>query len=122
MTREQYLTLCESLGQAPDPALLPAELEDFPEIVRVGITIYNNLLDQYVPGDLPAYIGKDKSSLPVLFEIYAITELVEKEFILNIINIFDTKAVQASKKRIEQLGKKSKTKPTTKPHSRPGGK
>lgn len=108
MTRQQYLLLCESLGQDPDPRVLPVELDDFPDIVRVAITVYNNLMDCYIPGEIPLFIGKDKSSLQVLFDIYGILPH-EKELVLQIINIFDSRAVEASRKRAEKLGKKGKS-------------
>lgn len=124
MTRHQYVTLCEAQGVEPSPDILSnyVELKDFPEIVQVGLTIYNNLSDNYIPGDLPAYIGKDKSSLPILFEIYGIDTADNKEFVLQIINIFDSLAVEASRKKIEKLRTKGKGKaPSAVPHSRSGG-
>lgn len=123
MTRQQYVTLCEAQGIAPDPGVLSSyvELQDFPEIVQIALTIYNNLSDNYIPGDLPMYTGKDKSSLSIMFEIHNITE-DKKEFILQIINIFDTHAVEASRKKIEKLRTKGRGKPPTAiPHSRSGG-
>lgn len=124
MTRHQYVTLCEAQGVEPDPGVLSnyLELKDFPEIVQVALTIYNNMTDNYIPGDLPAYIGKDKSSLTVLFEIYGIDTLDNKDFVLQIVNIFDSLAVEASRKKIEKLRTKGKGKaPSAVPHSRSGG-
>ena len=123
MTRQQYVTLCESQGIEPDPGVLSnyMELQDFPEIVQIALTVYNNLSDNYIPGDMPMYLGKDKSALPVIFDIYGVTG-ADKELVLQIINIFDTHAVEASRKKIEKLRTKGRGKtPTAVPHSRSGG-
>ncbi len=63
------------------------------------MNIYNSLVDCFIPGDFPIFIGKDKAALGVLFDIYGITDPIEKEFVLHIINIFDAKAVDAARKR-----------------------
>lgn len=112
--------MCESLGTTPDPRAMPMDMSDFPEIVHIAVTIYNNLMDCYIPGDIPMFIGKDKSSLQVLFDIYGVLES-EKELVLQIINIFDTKAVEASRRRVEKLGKKSKVGPRPS-HSQSGSR
>lgn len=112
ITREQYLTMCESLGEEPNPEVLKrfTEITDFPEIAQTALTIYNNLSDNYIPGDYPTYLGKDKSSLLVFFDIYGVEDADEKSLILQIINIFDSHAVAASRKRVEAAIKKSKMK------------
>lgn len=106
------MTLCESMGNEPDPDVMKrfTEVDDFPDIVSTALTIYNNLSDNYLPGDYPTYLGKDKSSLLVLFDIYEVTENDDKSLILDIINIFDSQAVEASRKRVEAAIKKSKHK------------
>lgn len=123
MTRQQYVTLCEAQNVTPDPGVLSSyvELQDLPEIVQIALTIYNNLSDNYVPGDIPIFIGKDKSSLNILYEIYGVHGEM-KEFVLQIINIFDSLAVEASRKKIEKLKTRGKGKaPSAIPHSRSGG-
>ena len=118
MTKQQYLMLCESLGIKPDPKAMPVELEDFPPIVSTSMNIYNSLIDCFIPGDFPIFIGKDKSALGVLFDIYGITDPIEKEFVLHIINIFDSKAVDAARKRAEKHSKPNGRTPNIKPHAR----
>lgn len=102
MTKEQYLLLCESMGYEPEPDKIPIEWEDFPYIVQLSHTIYNNLSDNYIPGDIPIFTGKNISGLPVLFDIYEITSPSQKELILQIINILDSEAVKVAKKRAEK--------------------
>lgn len=97
------------------------ETQDFPEIVRTAMDIYNNLSDNYVPGEIPVFIGKDKTSLPIFLDLHEITSNEMKVFILQIINIFDSQAVALSRKKVEQLGKKKNGRiPQGKPHGRPG--
>ena len=104
--------MCESMGQDPNPEVLKrfVEIHDFPEVVQTGMTRYNNLSDNYLPGDYPTYLGKDKSSLLVLFDVYGVEDSDEKGLILSIINIFDSHAVTASRKRVEAAIKKAKNK------------
>ncbi|URF91875.1 hypothetical protein [Escherichia phage EC148] len=118
MTKQQYLILCESMGIEPDPKAMPVELEDFPPIVSISMNIYNSLIDCFIPGDFPIFIGKDKAALGVLFDIYGITDPIEKEFVLHIINIFDAKAVDAARKRAEQHKPQNGRIPNVKPHAR----
>lgn len=99
------------MGHEPDPSQIPYELDDFPQIVQVALMIYNNLRDTYIPGEMPHYIGKDLSALPILFGIHYVTDTDEQKTVLDVINIFDTAAVKASKARIEAVIAKSKRKP-----------
>lgn len=104
--------MCESLGEKPNPDVLKrfVEIHDFPEVAQTALTIYNNLSDNYIPGDYPTYLGKDKSALLVFFDVYGVEDPDEKSLILQIINIFDSHAVAASRKRVEAAIKKSKMK------------
>jgi hypothetical protein len=111
VNKEQYLLICESLGHEPDTAAMPFDLEDFPDIVHVALTIYNNLRDTYIPGDMPHYIGKDLSPILALFSIHHVTDTSEQKMVLDVINIFDAAAVKASRARIDAANKKIKKQP-----------
>lgn len=112
ISKEKYLFICEQLGQEPDENAMPLEMEDFPPIVSLGIAIFNQLRDTYIPTEMPIYRGKDLTSLPVLLDIFEVTSQVEKEFLLRIINILDAEAVIAANKR--RASNKPKV-PTVKP-------
>lgn len=114
--------LCEGQGIEPDPEVMSKFIEvvDLPPIVQRAMEIYNNLSDTYVPGDVPIFIGKDKTALPFLYETFDISEDL-RLFVLQIINIFDSQAVELSRKKVEQLNKKKNNRlPQGKPHGRPG--
>jgi len=111
VSKEKYLLLCESLGTEPNPEAMPLELEDFPDIVGQGLQIFNDLRDTYVPGEYPCYNGKDLSSLEILYNIYEIHDVRERQIILRVINIFDNSAVIAARKKLETLRKQNAKKP-----------
>lgn len=107
--------ICEQLGHEPDMEAMPLDLEDFPPIVSLGLTIFNKLSDRYIPGEIPVYSGKDLTALPVLFDIFEVTSQIEKEFILNVINILDKEAITLAHNKLKKA--RSKT-PAIKPGSR----
>lgn len=90
------------MGHEPDPEAMPLEMSDFPSIVSLGIHLFNQLRDHYIPGEMPIYSGKDLTALPVLFDIYEITSPIEKEFLLRVINILDTEAVTAARNKAKK--------------------
>lgn len=119
VNKERYLLICEQMGHDPDPKVMPLELDDFPEIVTLTLHIYNSLRDTYIPGEIPTYNGKDLSALPVLFDVFDITSKTDKQFIFRLLNIFDTEATIAARKRVEKaLNKKPKGPPSIKGGSR----
>lgn len=60
---------------------------------------------------MPHFVGKDLSALPVLYHLHYINDIDEQKTILDIVNIFDTAAVKASKARIDAVIQKQKKKP-----------
>lgn len=101
-----------------DDSAMPIDINDFPDIVQLALHIYNSLRDTFIPGELPMFIGKDLSALPALFDIYEITTRERKEFILDVINIFDAEAVAVARKRIEAAKTKSRVPPNITPGRR----
>lgn len=110
MTKKHYLMLCEAQGLEPDPAVMPWELDDFPEIVETATIIYNKLRDVYIPGDMPHFIGKDLAALDTILKIYEVLDPEDQRLILDVITIYDFYAVKASRTRIEAEMKKMKAK------------
>lgn len=94
--------ICEKFGTEPDPNKMPLELDDFPPIVALGVTLFNQLRDTYIPGEIPHYSGKDLSALPVLFDIFDVTSSTDKQFLLRIINILDAEAVEAARRKTKK--------------------
>jgi len=68
---EKYLTICEQLGQEPDPAKMPLTYSDFPEEVQVAFFVFS-LLSDYWEGNSGTYMGKHWEGLDYLFELYEV--------------------------------------------------
>lgn len=80
------------LGQeAPPLSECPLELDDFPPIVHSSFDIFNQLPDEYIPrmDAAPFYSGKNLSVLPLLYDLFLITDNTDKLLVLEIINILD---------------------------------
>lgn len=95
MTREKYLNMCEQLGKEPKEEEIPPDMEDFPFIAQLAITIFNSLGDRIYP-DI-GYIGKDYTNLPILIDIYKVDEV---ELLLEIIQWLDSRAIKTSSDKL----------------------
>jgi len=71
MTKEQYLDLCEQLGNEPLQEEIPIELHEFPLEVQEALSIYKALRDEweFVAG---TYLGKKLDTVFDLFSAYGI--------------------------------------------------
>ncbi|AYJ73274.1 tail assembly chaperone [Proteus phage Stubb] len=108
---EQMKQMFLDSGRPPPPEdSRPIEFESLDTECKLAFMIFNRLRDTYVPGQMPQYNGKDLSGLPVLFEIYGITDNVEKEEILDLITILDGAAVKTSADSIKKAIKRSSSK------------
>lgn len=96
MTRDNYFKMCEQLGQEPDPSKIPPDVSDLPEVVQIGIAIFNTLGDRVYPD--VGYIGKDYTNLPILFEIYGVED---KELVLDVLTFLDSRAIKASSEKLK---------------------
>jgi len=65
--------ICEQTGEEPDPNKMPPEMQDFPSEVQMAFHIYSMMPDRW-EGMSGSYMGKDWSSLSVLYDIYEIDE------------------------------------------------
>lgn len=97
MTRDRYFDMCEQLGKEPDPDEIPPDLQDFPDIVQIAISIFNYLGDRVYP-DI-GYIGKDYTNLPILMEMYGVEDT---ELLLEILNYLDGRAIQKSSDQLKK--------------------
>ena len=70
MTKEQYLDLCEQLGNEPLQEEIPIELHEFPTEVQEALIIYKVLRDEweFVAG---TYLGKNLGNIFELFNAYS---------------------------------------------------
>mgnify|MGYP001237111592 FL=1 len=87
----------EQMGQPIEEDKIPPTIDDFPEVVTDGLDIFNRLGDRVYP-DI-GYVGKDFTNLNLYMEVYGVNEK-DKDFLLEIIEWLDARAI---KKAAEQL-------------------
>mgnify|MGYP003144788143 CR=1 FL=1 len=82
---DKYLKICEELGEEPDPEKFPVEMSDFPYEVQLAFHIHDMMPDRW-DGMSGFYLGKDWSSLTVLFDTY---EIEDKQTILFFVKVIE---------------------------------
>lgn len=70
---DKYLSICEQLGEEPDPNKMPLETSDFPHEVQVAFFIFSFLEDNY-EGMSGTYMGKLWSNLEYLIKIHSVED------------------------------------------------
>jgi len=91
MTAEKYFEMQEQMGQPIEEDKIPPSMEDMPEIVIDAMSIFNRLGDRVYPEI--GYVGKDYTNLKLYMEVYGIEEN-DKDFLLDIIEWLDTRAIK----------------------------
>ena len=99
MTAERYFEMQEQMGQPIEEDKIPPDMNDFPEIVECAIEIYNRLGDRVYPEI--GYIGKDYTNLNLYMKIYEIEEK-ETDFLLEIIEWLDARAIKKSQEHLKR--------------------
>lgn len=107
MTAERYFEMQEQMGQPIEEDKIPPDMNDFPEIVGCAIEIYNRLGDRVYPEI--GYIGKDYTNLNLYMKIYEIEEK-ETDFLLEIIEWLDARAIKKSQEQLKREYDKMKRK------------
>ena len=107
MTAERYFEMQEQMGQPIEEDKIPPDMNDFPEIVECAIEIYNRLGDRVYPEI--GYIGKDYTNLNLYMKIYEIEEK-ETDFLLEIIQWLDARAIKKSQEHLKREYDKIKRK------------
>ena len=70
---DKYLSICEQLGEEPDPDKMPLETSEFPYEVQVAFFVFSFLEDR-IEGMSGTYMGKVWSNIDYLFEVYSVDE------------------------------------------------
>ena len=70
---DKYLRICEELNQEPDPTKMPVSPADLPYEAQLAFFVYSFLPDRW-EGMSGTYLGKDWSSISVIFEVFEIEE------------------------------------------------
>lgn len=107
MTKEQYLMMCEQLGNEPIPEEIPVDFSDFPYEVQDVINIFSILPDNW-EGMSGTYMGKDFSLLPYLFD--NIFEVSDRKISMKILLIIDRIVKEQYAQKAKQAKQKAKRK------------
>ena len=90
--------MMEQMGEEPDWEKCPPDWEDFPDVVVITMNIFNSMGDRVYPEI--GYIGKDYTNFDFLLKHYGIEEH-NKEFVFELLLWLDSRAIDASQKKIK---------------------
>ncbi len=107
MTAERYFEMQEQMKQPIEEDKIPPTMEDFPDLVADALQIFNRLGDRVYPEI--GYIGKDYTNLNLYVEVYGIDE-EDKDFLLEIIEWLDARAIKKSSEQLKREYDKIKRK------------
>ena len=107
LTAERYFEMQEQMGQPVDEEKIPPDMEDMPDIVVDAIQIYNRLGDRVYPEI--GYIGKDYTNLNLYMKVHGVYE-EDKDFLLEIIEWLDTRAIKKAAESLKREYDKIKRK------------
>ena len=99
MTKDQYLEMCEQMGEEPDWEKCPPAWEDFPEIVVTATNIFN-LLGSRIYADV-GYVGKDYTNFDFLLKQYYIDDF-QKSYLFELITWLDARQIDLSQKSLRE--------------------
>ena len=107
MTKEQYLMMCEQLGNEPIESEIPADFADFPYEVQEAINIFSILPDNW-EGMSGTYLGKDYSILPYLMD--EIFEVADKKQTMQLLLIIGRLVMENHSREQKARQRKAKAK------------
>ena len=93
------------MGQPIEEDKIPPTMDDFPEEVEVAMDIFNRMGDRVYPEI--GYVGKDFTNLNLYMEVYAVED---KDFLLEIIEWLDARAIKKSAEQLKREYDKIKRK------------
>jgi hypothetical protein len=86
----------EQLGKEPDNP--PIGYEDLCPDCQIALNIYNRLGNR-VYGDV-GFVGKDYTNLPILIEVFEITN---KNYLIDLLNVLDSFNIDKSQKGMKKM-------------------
>lgn len=98
MTKDQYLEMCEQMGEEPDWTKCPPAWEDFPQQIIDSVNIFHCMGDRMYPEI--GYVGKDYTNFHFLLDMYNIDKH-QKDYVFDIILWLDARKIEASQKRLK---------------------
>jgi len=93
------------MGQPIEEDKIPPTMGDFPEEVEVALDIFNRMGDRVYPEI--GYVGKDFTNLNLYMEVYGVED---KDFLLEIIEWLDARAIKKSAEQLKREYDKIKRK------------
>ena len=115
MSSDQYIKICEELGQEPDPEKMPLELSDFPEEVQVAFFMLSLLSDRW-DGASGSYLGKDWGPIEYIFRLY---EIEDKKTLFHFMKLIESYTMMEKAKQVERERKAQERRSKT--AARPAG-
>lgn len=88
----------EQMGKEPDSDKMPLDYFDLCPDCQIALNIYNRLGNR-VYGDV-GFIGKDYTNLPILIEIFEITN---KNYLIDLLNVLDAFNIDKSQKSMKKM-------------------
>lgn len=103
--------MCALQDIEPKVSEMPIDIEDFPQVVRDALDIFNRLPDRYTSTDLgPLYTGKDLTTIHIFYEYAEVTNKRDRDLVLDIVQHLDHKAVAKEVKKFKQAAEQIKRK------------
>lgn len=90
--------MMEQMGEEPDWDKCPVDWEDFPEVVILGINVYNTLGSRIFPEI--GYIGKEYSNYDLILEYLGIEEH-QKDFVFEVVQFMENREVEISQRKLK---------------------
>jgi len=103
---EQYLRMCEQLGEEPDLSKMPPSDSDFPLEVQLAFFIHSVMPDRW-EGMSGHYLGKDWSSLEALLNIHEVEDKKTCVYFLKIIESYNSESINRQIKQKQDATKRS---------------
>ena len=107
ITPETYIMMEQQMGREPDYSKMPPDYSDFPAYVHVAVEIFNSLPDLYSGGMSSIYVGKNYSSLEVMFSMYLVEQKDRME-IFDVLQFLDSRAKESALKEAQKAAKGAK--------------
>lgn len=85
MTKEAYFEMCETMGSDPVDDEIPRIYDDFTSQSQDAIDVFNLLQDKW-DGASGTYLGKDLSTIDLVFRLLGIQDNSEQLLIFTLLN------------------------------------
>ena len=98
MSKDQYLEMCEQMGEDPDWDKCPPEWEDFPNVIIDAVNIYYSLGSKIYPE--VGFTGKDYTKFDFLLDRYKIPAH-HTDFLFEILTYMEQRDIEISQRKLK---------------------